>query len=341
MGELIIVFLPVHLALLHAWNMKSIVEHTMVFDGGNPQNPPLLPPSTRYKLKHPWLCLRISRGDLYIPDTVNPLRGLIYKMPTGQIPPFLRIPRYVALDITGMSSISNSSQFCSCLQSAYLAQKASVVRSAKKIMFSDAKNCILGTQPNRAQPGVRSKTYNYESMPRSHWNHIIDVMKGYEKAYAGYVQTSELVRINTGQKAVKFTRLSGGESSDQLESSDEPATCLHFGALSFGKDVHLSAHTDADFGLSVATVHLQNRQYTLDDDIIVYFCFPRLGCAVPMRPGDCLIFNAREPHAVSSRSKSTDQIFCVSMYLKTAVVGLNDNSIQLRPMEDLIFNYQL
>jgi len=160
-------------------------------------------------------------------------------------------------------------------------------------------------------------------------------MKAYEKAYTGYVQTSELVQINSGQQAVKFPRLTG------CQSSDEPATCLHFGALSFGIDVHLSAHTDADFGLSVATVHLQNQQYTLHDDIIVYFCYPRIGRAVPMRPGDLLIFNAREPHAVSSHAKSSDEIFCVSMYPKTAVVGLNDNSIQLSPKEDLIFNYQL
>ena len=105
--------------------------------------------------------------------------------------------------------------------------------------------------------------------------------------------------------------------------------------------MNLSTHTDADFGLSVATVHLQKRQYTLHDHIIVYFCFPRIGCVVPMRPGDLLIFNAREPHALLSRAKHSDEIFCVSVYLNTAVVGLNDNSIQLSPMEALIFNYQL
>ena len=186
-------------------------------------------------------------------------------MPPGQHPPFLRIPRQAALEMTGMSSVSKSSRFCACLQSAYLAQKASILRSSRKIMFSDAKNCILGTQPNRATRGVRSKTYNYNSMPRSHWNHIIDVIKSYERAYASYVETSELVRMNRAQQAVKFPRLTG------CESSDEPATCLHFGSLSFGIDVHLSTHTDADFGLSVVTVHLQNRQYTLHDDIIVYF----------------------------------------------------------------------
>jgi hypothetical protein len=43
---------------------------------------------------------------------------------------------------------------------------------------------------------------------------------------------------------------------------------------------------------------------------------------VALRPGDLLIFNALEPHAISSRCHKSDKLLCVSMYLKTAVVGL-------------------
>ena len=67
-----------------------------------------------------------------------------------------------------------------------------------------------------------------------------------------------------------------------------------------------------------------------------YFCFPRLGIAVALRPGDLLIFNPLEPHAISSRCNNDDQIFCISMYMKSAIVGLNDNSIELTPMQELI-----
>ena len=70
-GKLILVFLPDNLALL-AWNTNAIDEHTMVFDGGNHHSPPLLPPSSCYNIKYPWLCLRISRGGLYMPDTFYP-----------------------------------------------------------------------------------------------------------------------------------------------------------------------------------------------------------------------------------------------------------------------------
>jgi hypothetical protein len=50
---------------------------------------------------------------------------------------------------------------------------------------------------------------------------------------------------------------------------------------------------------------------------------------VALRPGDLLIFNALEPHAISSRCHKSDKLLCVSMYLKTAVVGLNNNDIKL------------
>ena len=43
-------------------------------------------------------------------------------------------------------------------------------------------------------------------------------------------------------------------------------------------------------------------------------------------PGDFLLIDPQEPHSISSRCKAEDEIFCASSYLKTAIVGLNDNS---------------
>ncbi len=64
-------------------------------------------------------------------------------------------------------------------------------------------------------------------------------------------------------------------------------------------------------------------------DAVVYFCFPTLGVAVPLRPGDFLIFNSLIPHCVSSWCKQTDDIYIVAMYLKSSVVGLNNNQLPL------------
>ena len=58
--------------------------------------------------------------------------------------------------------------------------------------------------------------------------------------------------------------------------------------------------------------------------------------AVALRPGDILAFNPCERHAVLSKCHDDGTVLCVSMYLKIAVVGLNDNSIKLTPRENYI-----
>jgi len=107
----------------------------------------------------------------------------------------------------------------------------------------------------------------------------------------------------------------------------DSAFCRHprtkyFGSIAFGCNVFLCCHT----------VLADHDSYKLDNDFVVYFCFLTLGVAIPMRPGDFLLFNARIPHCISSRCDKNHKIMCISMFLKTAIVGLNDNSIPLTPM---------
>jgi len=78
--------------------------------------------------------------------------------------------------------------------------------------------------------------------------------------------------------------------------------------------------------MSIVQAHIDNHDYQLNDRIVIYFAFPRIGIAVALRPGDFLLFDPQEPHSISSCCKAEDEIFCASSYLKTAIVGLNDNS---------------
>jgi len=81
----------------------------------------------------------------------------------------------------------------------------------------------------------------------------------------------------------------------------------------------------------LAQIHLKGKDvYKIDDDIFVYFCFPTLGVAVPLQPGDFLLFNALIPHCVSSRCRQDNDIFNIAMYLKTSVVGMNNNQLPVR-----------
>jgi hypothetical protein len=73
--------------------------------------------------------------------------------------------------------------------------------------------------------------------------------------------------------------------------------------------------------------------YNLDDDVVCYFCFSRLGLVVALKPGDFLLIHALEYHCLSSRCDSDHNLFCVSSYLKTVIVGGNDNKRQLSVKE--------
>ncbi len=93
-------------------------------------------------------------------------------------------------------------------------------------------------------------------------------------------------------------------------------------------------HTDADFMMSISQVFLKGKDvYHLDNDIISYFCFPTLGVAVPLRPGDYFMFNALIPHRISSRCRLEDDVMCAFVYLKSAIVGMNNNNLLLTPKQ--------
>jgi ectoine hydroxylase-related dioxygenase (phytanoyl-CoA dioxygenase family) len=60
------------------------------------------------------------------------------------------------------------------------------------------------------------------------------------------------------------------------------------------------------------------------------------GVAVALQPGDILLFNPVYEHCLLSRTSAyeTKDMFSLSMYLKTAIVGTNDNSLPLTEIEN-------
>ena len=82
--------------------------------------------------------------------------------------------------------------------------------------------------------------------------------------------------------------------------------------------------------MSIVQAHIDNHTYQIDDRIVCYFAFPRIGVSVALRPGDFLLFNPTEPHCVSSRCRANDDIYIISSYLKTAVVGLKTQRTKRR-----------
>ena len=319
------------------WSRKDLDSTCLVFDGGNlgapdleepppaPNGPPADNSSLAVAVKPPkelpWKSLRIARGDLWIADTKDPCKGVTYPAPVGHVP-FTRIPRKAALEMTQMNSIEESNKLCIALKYGYECQRKTLHRGKKKKIYSDYKYSCMGVQPIRAGRGVRDSTYHRESMPEEQWDFVVEMMKRTECALSSYVSTDVIRDLNHARELLKFKTIAPSTGCRGHSTKI-------FGGIAFGVNVHLSCHTDQDYTYSVVSIHLYEHQYSLDDRIVAYFCFPRLGIAVALRPGDILIFNPSEPHAVSSRCRTDDTVFCVSMYLKTAVVGLNDNNVPL------------
>jgi hypothetical protein len=57
----------------------------------------------------------------------------------------------------------------------------------------------------------------------------------------------------------------------------------YYGGMAYGCNVFLHCHTDADFTMSISQVFLKGRnRYKIDNEVVVHFCFPTLGVAIPL-----------------------------------------------------------
>jgi hypothetical protein len=76
-------------------------------------------------------------------------------------------------------------------------------------------------------------------------------------------------------------------------------------------------------------------QYNLHAEGSNYFVFPEKGIAVALRPGDMLIFNPKYHHCLLSCTYAyqNKDVYSLSLYLKSAVIRKNDNSIPLNDKE--------
>jgi hypothetical protein len=146
-----------------------------------------------------------------------------------------------------------------------------------------------------------------------------------EEVANGYLPSKEI-------RGLRIAQLLG-----EWQEIDGVASPPIWGSLACGKNYYLNSHTDEDFFYSLTTIAsehgLQEKidRYSLDAEICNYFTFPEQGIAVALRPGDMLIFNPMYHHCLSSRTSlyETKDVFCLSLYLKTAIVGKNDNKLPL------------
>jgi len=293
---------------------KDIESEIVVVDGGNSNAPPIKPPSG---IK--WR--RIHVKSFHIEDECRPNIGLVHPKIDG-IFPIIRLPRQMSLNIIGncdLQKIYNSLTVCEKLRHSPL------FRGKSKQVFTDygkpIRYTVVGVQPSRNSKEVKNHPSFMDSLHDSHWRTLVWMMKCAEESFRQFGEHLVLSNLFHARKLVPFKTFTSPTTN---------YTSDYFGAIGYGNNVFLRCHTDEDFTMSIIQVFLKGlTHYNVHDDIIVFFCLPTLGVAVPLRPGDYLIFNPRLPHCISSRCAIEHEVISISAYLKSSIVGMNNNDLPL------------
>jgi hypothetical protein len=204
----------------------------------------------------------------------------------------------------------------SCLEvSAKRAGKVQKRGKGRPIFYDDPSlpATTVGPKARRFGRGVTDGSFHFDLMPEVHQNTLVTLVKQLERVQNTVLPTHIVSDI---KQCVETLGVKGfGDSNSRL-------------ALSVVRGIY-GAHTDDDLRYSSVILLKKGHVCTLEDEIVAYFCFPRLGLAVPMRPGDVITFNAQEWHMCSSRTNKSDTIYGLAIYLKSRTAGGNDNSLPL------------
>jgi hypothetical protein len=264
-------------------------------------------------------------------DETDPQHGLTMS-PLHGTRPFIPMPQAQSLSIQGdghhMTKLHIALNACETLN------KSPLIRSNGRRIFCDYGKSVMytcaGVQVSRNSREVLDAGPWMKELPLCHWKVWTKLMWRVECCFEEISDLQVLSHLYHAKKIVLFKTMS-------MPSSDKVPGLKYYGGMAFGCNAFLRCHTDHDFTRSIVQVHLrENDKYEIKDDIVVYFCLPTLGVAIPLRPGDCLLFNALIPHCISSCCEESDDIYIVSMYLKSLVVGLNDNQLPLNTKQSIL-----
>jgi hypothetical protein len=258
-------------------------------------------------------------------DEMNPKYGVAFKDAVSGHHLVIRLPRNESLRIlpkAGMTTIYDTLVACEKLS------KKRLERGDERRVFGDG---IFGGSPMYSSVGVQvsrcggilDRSTCFSQLSDKHWFELIKMARRAEAAMDSFADASVLSQLIFAKQIIPFKTLSA-------PSTNHPPL-KYFGAIAFGANVFLRCHTDEDFTYSVTQIFLKDcpKYHAVGDRVVAFFCFPTIGVAIPMRAGDFVLFDATVPHCISSRCHSSDDLMFVSFYLKSRVVGLNNNSIPL------------
>jgi hypothetical protein len=259
--------------------------------------------------------------DMKVIDTME---GARMESANGDIV-FVLVPRRAA--IKKHTHLNRTFQSLHALKKA---KRSAEKRGKKRITVPESYNSnyfTVGLKPNRNGGGV------IDSWPRTFGStdkdQVIKLMNACQEVADGYIRSEELRGIRVSKDLLQWSEMQGSGPGSVLPSfSAALNTCL-------------CLHTDEDFFYSVlmtaSTRALKEDidQFKMDADVSNYFVFAEQGIAVAVRPGDILVFNPKYHHCSSSRALDyeNEDVFSMSLYLKSAVVGKFNNTLPLNETE--------
>ena len=307
-------FLPVQVSRHVTYTAEILNQYNVYADGGDDGNEPIQPSNEGNKEA---MVIPINRLHVPIRHLDNHRKGL--RCVEKQVTYFVLCPRARSLEETRLAIAGMSAKlieaYCKAINLGNNNKRGNNCNIRSDA--SSFKYVCSGAAANRASPGVTPIHYVIRNLDGALQKLILAHFRGVERLFKAFLPTVDIRQVLGGIELVDaetFT-ITNGESSEI------------FAAFAVGKNVYLSCHIDDDFTYSCTTLLCSDE--SKKDKILAYFCFPRLGIAVPLRPGDTLFFNAREPHMISSRTNNEIDIYCLSFYLKSNVIGGNDNKKEL------------
>ena len=266
-------------------------------------------------------------GELSIVDETNGF----YMMDDSEIPVFLMPPRDQVLQINGatyagdLSAIKNLNK-----------HSIHTPRSSSREGFSTTGEqpfITAGVKANRAGHGYVNSSFCTKN-PRD-WNRIVKLTKRMEHVLKKFTPPSVVRAMEMVKEERKFPTM----CSNVGEHSAKCKETSFFASVASAKNYCSPAHIDDDFFLCMLTIHTDRKEVMKNMNVAQYFCFPEVGVAIALRPGDMLIFNPRHPHCVSLREifYEKEDSYCTSFYLKTDIVSGNNNEEELTDREHSLF----
>ncbi len=307
---------------------EHVQKNFVVFDGGDDDNAPIDPTLPNGSKDKPLEIVSV-RTQMHVPKhhLEHPSLGLTLRFgrdaATLVLAPILSVKEH-----TSWFNKSVTTNICDALDVVAANTRKTNSRGGDIAIIHDpqdtSKYCCTGPQPRRAGTGVEPIHYPTRSLTKEQCNTLSGMFRQVEVLFKQYIDTNQVRRILQAIDLVDAQTFSLPEK--------EVASDI-FAAFAHGINVYLNGHRDKDMTYGAVFIHMREL-YKLKNRIVAYFCFPRLGISIPLRPGDVLFFNPREEHCVSSRCNNSDTIYCVSLYLKSSLFGLNNNGMPLLPIEE-------